>query len=77
VKFRPFIEARELVHTLGLNSSSEWLEYCKSGNKPEDIPYSPHTVYKDDWKELQLKYLLKILSFFVSIIIQLPSKNDL
>jgi hypothetical protein len=50
VKSRPFTGAREFVHTLGLKTSKDWVEYCKSENKPEDIPYSPYRVYKNDWK---------------------------
>jgi hypothetical protein len=50
VKSRPFDEARKFVRTLGLKTSKEWVEYCKSGNKPVDIPYSPYRVYNNDWK---------------------------
>lgn len=49
MKFRPFNQARRFVQTLGIKSQGEWREYCKSGNKPEDIPYSPERVYKDNW----------------------------
>jgi hypothetical protein len=48
--YRPFKEAREFVQKLGLNSKTEWLEYCKSGNKPDDIPSTPWDVYKE-WKK--------------------------
>ena len=50
MKFRPFAEAREFVHKLGLKNQSEWHKYCKSGNKPEDIPAYPDAVYKQYWK---------------------------
>jgi len=46
----PFEVAREFVHKLGLKSSKEWAEYCKSGNKPSGIPHSPYRAYKNHWK---------------------------
>jgi len=49
--FRPFKEAREFVQKLGLKNQKEWEEYCKSGNKPDDIPASPNYIYKNKgWK---------------------------
>ena len=50
MKFRPFAEAREFAHSLYLKSSTEWREYCKSGNKPHNIPRVPYKVYLDEWK---------------------------
>jgi hypothetical protein len=50
-EYKSFEEARDFVHKLKLNSQKEWLEYCKAGQKPEDIPASPHSTYKQDgWK---------------------------
>ena len=49
-KILPFEEAREFVRSLGLNGIKEWTEYCKSGNKPDDIPSAPWNVYKE-WKK--------------------------
>jgi hypothetical protein len=49
-QFLPFKEAREFVRSLGLKSNMEWQEYCKSGNKPDDIPSSPTNNYKKDFK---------------------------
>jgi len=48
--FRPFKEAREFVRSLGLKSKKEWSDYCKSGNKPDDIPSAPWNTYKE-WKK--------------------------
>jgi hypothetical protein len=45
-KYRSFKDARAFVHRLGLNSSSEWSEYCKSGKKPVDIPTTPMKTYR-------------------------------
>jgi hypothetical protein len=49
VTFRPFPEARKHVRKLGLKSQSQWHQYCKSGNKPEDIPSYPEAAYENDW----------------------------
>ncbi|HXC44364.1 MAG TPA: hypothetical protein VNY51_12685 [Candidatus Dormibacteraeota bacterium] len=45
--FRSFEDAREFVRGLGLESTAEWLQYCKSGDKPSDIPSDAAGVYKD------------------------------
>ena len=47
--FRPFKEAREFVRSLWLQGYDEWEQYCKSGNKPVDIPSNPWQVYSE-WK---------------------------
>jgi hypothetical protein len=47
--WRPFKEAREFVHSLGLTGKSGWEKYCKSGNIPTDIPHYPNDVYRDHW----------------------------
>lgn len=49
-EYRRFETARNFVHTLNMKNQTEWLEYCKSGNKPDDIPSSPWHVYKE-WKK--------------------------
>ena len=49
-KYRSFEDAKKFVHKLKLKSTTEWNEYCKSGNKPDDIPSAPWTVYKE-WKK--------------------------
>jgi hypothetical protein len=48
--WRSYEEAREFVRSLGLRSAKEWYEYCKSGQKPDDIPRDPRKVYGDKWK---------------------------
>ena len=50
VEWRNFKEAREFVQKLGLKNHMEWRDYCKSGNKPDNIPSSPWQVYKE-WKK--------------------------
>ena len=43
--YRSFEDARIFVHQLALKSRYEWSEYCKSKNKPDDIPAQPRTIY--------------------------------
>ncbi len=47
-QFRPFEEARLFVRSLKLNSHVEWLRYCESDEKPDDIPVNPNIAYKND-----------------------------
>jgi hypothetical protein len=49
-KFRDFASAREFVSKLKLKNTTEWKEYLKSGDKPDDIPSSPKNIYKKDFK---------------------------
>ena len=30
-----------------LQSKKDWNDYCKSGNKPSDIPTNPREIYKN------------------------------
>ena len=46
-KYRAFGKARAFVHRLKLKNFTEWQAYCKSGNKPEDIPANPNRIYDD------------------------------
>lgn len=53
-RFRDFESARAFAHSLQLKSSTEWYAYVKKlrsdkGAKPEDIPSSPHNVYRTQW----------------------------
>jgi len=49
-KFRSFEDARSFVQKLGLKGDKEWRLFCKSKNKPVDIPYRPDYHYKKDWR---------------------------
>lgn len=52
-KWRPFQESKEFIKSLNLKRQTEWIEYCRSGNKPIDIPATPHLIYKDrGWKNM-------------------------
>ena len=44
--WRPFEPARKFVRFLGLKSQAEWFDFCKSGQKPNDIPVDAYTAYK-------------------------------
>jgi len=46
-QYRDFESARKFVRKLGLKSQSEWREYYKSGNKPDDIPANAYNSYRD------------------------------
>ena len=48
--FRSFKEARNYVRNLKLKNNAEWKEYCKLGNKPDDIPANPNGTYKKDFE---------------------------
>ncbi|AOW11012.1 integrase repeat-containing protein [Flavobacterium gilvum] len=42
-----FEDAKLFVHQLNINSFREWRAYCKSGDKPNNIPSNPKEVYKN------------------------------
>lgn len=44
---RPFAEAAEFAKSLGLRSKTEWFQWTKSGNRPDDIPANPATHIKE------------------------------
>jgi len=48
--FLSFEKARKFVRELKLKNTTAWDEYCKSGNKPDNIPSTPNMVYKNEWK---------------------------
>jgi|GEM_PF-267533 len=50
-QYRLYEEANKFVKKLGLRNRAAWTKYCKDellgmGVRPEDIPISPHRVYK-------------------------------
>ena len=46
-EYRPFKEARKFVRRFGLQTRDEWLKYCQSGKKPDDIPAKPSEIYAE------------------------------
>jgi hypothetical protein len=49
-QYLSFYDARVFVRNIELKNRNEWLKYCKSGNKPDDIPSKPDQSYKKEWK---------------------------
>ena len=49
-KWRSFKQAKKYVDSQKLDNRREWIEYCKSGKKPDDIPASPAGTYKEEWQ---------------------------
>lgn len=45
--WREFEPARAFVRRLGFKKFTDWLHYCKSGEKPADIPSNAHLTYAD------------------------------
>ena len=48
-EFRSFLKSKKFVQSLRIKSVKKWEVYCKSGNKPNDIPSNPNIVYKKEW----------------------------
>ena len=46
------VSKQEAEEKLKLKNEREWLNYCKSGNKPADIPSVPRHQYPKKWKGL-------------------------
>lgn len=49
-KYRSFEETKKFAQSLKLSGQKEWGKFLKSGKKPDDIPTSPSTKYKKEWK---------------------------
>jgi hypothetical protein len=47
-QYRQFEEARAFVHTLAFKRKSDWRSYCRSGDKPHDIPARPDHAYAEE-----------------------------
>ena len=47
---RTYEEAKEYLKPLGIIGSAGWKEYCKSGNKPQNIPSNAKKYYGKEWK---------------------------
>ena len=66
--YLPFNEARDFVRNLGFKSGKDYFEYCKTENKPKDLPRNPERTYKkegwigmNDWLGTEVsKYNRKI-----------------
>ena len=49
-QYRSFQAARAFVRSKGLTNQAEWRAFCRSGDKPDDIPAAPQKVYKAEWR---------------------------
>ena len=47
INYLDFSTAKRIIHSLKLKSIVEWYDYCKSGNKPSNIPSFPNQTYKN------------------------------
>src|SRR5205807_1060740 len=47
--WRPFEEARTYARGLGLKTCKEYKKWCKSGQRPIDIPVMADRVYVTEW----------------------------
>ena len=50
-EYKSFEEAKKFIHSIGLKSYEEWIEYRKSRKKPLEIPGDPYKVYKKEWTD--------------------------
>lgn len=55
IEFACFKDAKSAIKELNIKTYRDWINYCKSGNKPKMIPYNPNRVYKNkgwtNWKD--------------------------
>ena len=47
IDFHSYVDASKIVKKLGIKSGSDWKKYCKSGNRPDNIPINPDQSYKN------------------------------
>ncbi len=54
-KYLPFKEAKQFAISLKLKNIKEWKQFCKSGNKPRNIPRNSDRIYQEQgwagWKD--------------------------
>jgi superfamily II DNA or RNA helicase len=55
IAYLSYDEASNIVAQENINSQADWVEYCKNGRKPDNIPYHPDRAYKDcGWVNLSV-----------------------
>lgn len=47
--FLDFESSKKIVSKLNFNTQKDWSIYCKSGERPINIPSNPQKTYKKDW----------------------------
>jgi len=50
IKFRPFQEARRFVQLFKFPNRNEFVKFCRTKERPKDIPANPSSVYAKEWK---------------------------
>ena len=55
-EFRTVKESRDFIRSLNISTNVEWIEYLKTGKKPDDIPSTPWTYYSKDGKSYPSTY---------------------
>lgn len=45
-----FDEAKAHLKSKGINTFAKWLQYCASGQKPENMPLAPKRAYVLEWR---------------------------
>ena len=62
VEYLNFLEARKYVRGLGIGSTKQWQEYCRSDKKPANIPKDIYKYYSNDnrWKSFQDFFAYKV-----------------
>ena len=76
-QYRPYKEAREFARTLGLKNRTQWREYCKSGNNPDDIPSAPEQIYKKISKDWGIGWELETLQLQTEYIVHTKKQESL
>ena len=74
--YKTFEEARKYIRSLNLKGVEEWKEYCKSGQRPADIPAAPDKKYKGEWIDWY-DWLGKIREKRIYILCKNKSKKEI
>lgn len=48
IEYLPFNKARKIVRDLGFKNETQWYSYCKTTDKPNNIPAIPRRIYKNE-----------------------------
>jgi hypothetical protein len=49
LSFLSFDEAKHIVQSMNIKNVKEWREFTKSNKRPNNLPFSPERVYKNEW----------------------------
>jgi hypothetical protein len=49
-RFVSFSEAKNFVKKQKIKGQNDWVNFCKQGFRPSDIPSNPQKQYCDEWK---------------------------